>query len=181
MLDSCYTFNVLLLIGVAWCMMWWIYNYFIRTPAFNPMGTVLLRVPSWIQKLTPHVSTNPTKNDTKLLNLDGWSVGHFLIYASIGLFFPNRYAEIFIISLMCEAYEYVVGWRARWLLDPVVNMLGYIAGSAVEIRHKLKLYSRAKHVLALHSMGCSFSLVGILGLILFANQPKFMKHPSLNH
>jgi hypothetical protein len=108
-------------------------------------------------------------------------VGHFLIYASIGLFFPNRYAEIFIISLACEAYEYAVGWRARWLLDPVVNMLGYIAGSAVETRHKFKLYSRAKHVLAMHSMGCSFSLVGILGLILFANQPKFMKHPSMNY
>jgi hypothetical protein len=60
-------------------------------------------------------------------------------------------------------------------------MLGYIAGSAVETRHKFKLYSRAKHVLAMHSMGCSFSLVGILGLILFANQPKFMKHPSMNY
>ena len=158
-------------------MLWWMYNYFIRTPAFNPMGIVLLRVPSWIQTLTPHVSTTPTKNaPKKLQNIDGWSVGHFLIYASIGLFLPNRYAEIFIISLICETYEHVVLWPTRWLLDPVVNMLGYIAGSAFETRHKLKLYDRAKQLMALHSMGCSFSLVGILVLILFANQPKFMKH-----
>ena len=176
MFDSCYSFNVLLLIGVAWCMLWWMYNYFIRTHVFHPMGTVLLHVPSWIQKLTPHVSTNPKKNDPKLLNIDGWSVGHVLIYASIGLFFPNRYAEILIISVVCEAYEYAVGWRARWLLDPAANMLGYVLGSAFEGRNKLNLYNRAKQMLALHKLGCSFSLFGFLLIILFLNQPKYMKY-----
>ena len=176
MFDSCYSLNILLLIGVAWCILWWMYNYFIRTPAFHPLGTVFLQVPSWIQNLTPHVSLNPKKNDPKLLNIDGWSIGHVLIYATIGMFFPNKYLEILLISLACEAYEYAVGWRARWVLDPVANMVGYILGVLIENRYNLNLYTRLKRTLMFHKIGCSFSLVAILLAILFANQPKFMKH-----
>jgi len=176
MLDSCYSFNVLLLIGVGWCILWWIYNYFIRTPTFHPLGTILLNVPSWIQTLTPHVSTNPKKNDPRLLNIDGWSIGHVLIYASIGMFFPGKCTEILLISFLCEAYEYAVGWRARWLLDPVANMVGYVLGVLIESRYNLNLYNRLKRVLVFQKMGCSFTLVGALLAVLFVNQPKFMKH-----
>lgn len=176
MFDSCYSLNVLLLIGFAWCILWWMYNYYIRTPSFHPLGTVLLHVPSWIQKLTPNVSTNPKKNDPKLLNIDGWSVGHVLIYASIGMFFPGKYMEILVISLLCEAYEYAVGWRARWLLDPVANMLGYVFGELIESRFKFNLHNRLKRVPMFQHMGCSFTLFGSLLAILFINQPKFMQH-----
>lgn len=176
MFESCYSLNVLLLIGVGWCILWWMYNYFIRTPAFHPMGTVFLQVPTWIQNLTPHVSLNPKKNDPRLLNIDGWSIGHVLIYATIGMFFPNKYLEILVISFICEAYEYAVGWRARWLLDPVANMVGYILGCLIEKRYNLHLYTRLKRTLMLHKIGCSFSLVAIFLAILFANQPKFMKY-----
>ena len=176
MFDSCYSLNVLLLIGFTWCILWWMYNYYIRTPSFHPLGTVLLHVPSWIQKLTPHVSTNPKKNDPKLLNIDGWSVGHVLIYASIGMFFPGKYMEILVISLLCEVYEYAVGWRARWLLDPLANMLGYVLGELIESRFKFNLYNRLKRMPVFQHMGCSFTLFGSLLAILFINQPKFMQH-----
>lgn len=176
MFDSCYSLNVLLFIGVAWCMLWWMYNYFIRTPSFHPLGTIFLHVPSWIQNLTPNVSLNPKKNDPKLLNIDGWSIGHVLIYATIGLFFPGKYIEILLISFLCETYEYAVGWRARWLLDPVANMIGYIAGSLAEKHYNFNLYNRLKRILIFKKIGCSFSLIAVLILILFANQPKFMKY-----
>ena len=175
MLHLCYSFNVLLFIGVFWCMLWWLYNYFIRTSTFNPLGTVIMNVPSWIQDLTPHVSTNPIKNNPKLLNIDGWSIGHILIYASIGLFFPGKYVEILFISVLCELYEYLVGWRARWLLDPVVNMIGYMVGTAIEDACSFNLYNKLNNVLVFQHIGCSFSLVGILIIILFFNQPKYMK------
>ena len=97
MLNSCYSLNVLLLIGGVWCILWWLYNYCIRSHTFHPLGTILIHVPSWIQTLTPNVSTNPNKNDPKLLNIDGWSVMHVLVYANIGIFFPSNYAEILII------------------------------------------------------------------------------------
>ena len=176
MFDSCYSINILLLIGVGWCVVWWIYNYFIRTPSFHPMGKVLIHVPPSIQNLTPHVSLNPKKNDPKLLNIDGWSIGHIMIYVSIGLFFPGKYLAILVISFLCEAYEYAVGWRARWLLDPVANILGYILGCLIQKDYKLNLYNQLKHVLMLHKIGCSFSLLAVLIIILFVNQPRFMKH-----
>ena len=176
MFDSCYSLNVLLFIGVVWCMLWWMYNYFIRTPSFHPLGTIFLHVPSWIQNLTPNVSLNPKKNDPKLLNIDGWSIGHVLIYATIGLFFPGKYIEILLISFLCETYEYAVGWRARWLLDPVANMVGYIAGSIAEKHYNFNLYNRLKRILMFKKIGCSFSLIAVLIIILFANQPNFMKY-----
>ena len=169
MLDSCYSFNVLLAIGLMWCAIWWFYNYFIRSPSYHPLGTILLRVPSWIQNLTPHVSTNPKKNDPRLLNIDGWSLGHVLIYANIGMVFPGKYAEILLISILCEMYEYAVGWRARWLLDPLANMLGYVIGS----QFKVNWFKRLR---IFETWGCMFSLVVVLLGILVANQPKFMKH-----
>jgi hypothetical protein len=176
MFDSCYSINILLLLGVAWCVVWWIYNYFIRTPSFNPMGKVLIPLPSWIQNIAPHVSLNPKKNDPKLLNIDGWSIGHIMVYISIGLFFPGKYIAILIISILCEAYEYAVGWRARWLVDPAVNIVGYILGCIIEKQYKYNFYKRMKTVLMFHHIGCSFSLIAVLILILFVNQPHFMKN-----
>jgi TctA family transporter len=140
------------------------------------LGEILIHVPPSIQNLTPHVSLNPKKNDPKLLNIDGWSIGHIMVYISIGLFFPGKYLAVLVISILCEAYEYAVGWRARWLLDPVVNMVGYILGSLIEKYYKHDFYKRMKNVLMFHHIGCSFSLVTLLLLILFVNQPQFMKH-----
>ena len=29
---------------------------------------------------------------------------------------------------MCEIWEYRCGWRARWIVDPLTNLLGYQLG-----------------------------------------------------
>ena len=176
MLDSCYSINILLLIGATWCMLWWFYNYCIRSPTCNPLGTILMHVPPWIQKLTPKVSSDPKKNNTKLLNIDGWSIGHFLIYTSIGLFFQGKYAEVLLISLLCETYEYMTGWRARWLLDPAVNLLGYTFGTFLETQFQFNLYNKLKHVHTFQKLGCTFTFISVLVIILFMNRPKFMKY-----
>jgi hypothetical protein len=81
MFDSCYSLNVLLFIGVFWCILWWFYNYFIRTPSFHPLGTIFLHVPSWIQNLTPNVSLNPHWTRSDLCN--HWFVFSWQVYRNI--------------------------------------------------------------------------------------------------
>ena len=79
----------------------------------------------WIKS----VSTNPINNDCTRESIDGWSIGHIVIYLSIGLLVPHHYKTITFVSFACEAWEYVMGWRARWFLCPATNLLGYYIGS----------------------------------------------------
>lgn len=59
-----------------------------------------------------------------------WSVAHFVIYFIAGLLFPNRFIFFLIISFVCEFFELkFVHYNAKWILDPTINMLGYVIGS----------------------------------------------------
>jgi hypothetical protein len=64
-------------------------------------------------------------------DLDGWSIMHIMIYFTLGLFLPNAHLEVLGISIVSELWEYVIGWRARWILDPITNMFGYHMGTLV--------------------------------------------------
>jgi hypothetical protein len=101
-----------------------------RTKDFHPMGTFRLeKTPLWMSCGIPVVSRNPLKNDCRNVKFDGWSVGHVLIYASIGFVLPCfSVFSILGLSLACEAFEYAVGWRARWIIDPAANLAGYFLG-----------------------------------------------------
>jgi hypothetical protein len=121
--------NIVLVILVAWCVPWIVYNQFIRTPEFNFMGTVVIELPMWFKCAIPYVSPNPEKNICANTNFDMWTVGHILIYFTLGLCVPRKYLLILVISILCEVYEYVAGWRARWVLDPIPIVFGYVMGS----------------------------------------------------
>lgn len=59
-----------------------------------------------------------------------WTLMHFIIYLIAGIFFPNRYIFFFIISLLCELFELtIVAYNAKWVIDPLFNMLGYLVGN----------------------------------------------------
>jgi hypothetical protein len=63
-------------------------------------------------------------------NIEIWGIFHFIIYMLIGLFIPDCYIEIIIISVVCELLETAVGHTSKYIVDPLINMSGYIIGSA---------------------------------------------------
>lgn len=133
--SSRYIVNTLLLVLIAWCIPWYVYNRFIRTKEFHPMGThVPIPTPQFLSCAIPYVSRNPKKNDCTKVKFDLWSVGHVLIYATIGMVLPGYWLPVLILSILCEAFEYIVGWRARWLIDPIANLFGYAIGHMVYVK-----------------------------------------------
>jgi hypothetical protein len=162
-MNAAYSINATLMILCFWCIPWWVYNAFIRSESFHPMGTQVLPTPNWLSCGIPYVSTNPAKNDCETVKLDAWSVGHLLIYFTLGLLVPGMWIVVFLISIACETFEYTVGWRARWLMDPLVNMVGYGLGHL--------FYIDLRHWTLLKRWETALILVGSLTLLLFLNRP----------
>lgn len=81
--------------------------------------------------------------------MDGWSIGHFAIYFTIGLFVPNAYLLVLGVSVMTELWEYIYGWRARWLLDPIVNLSGYACGTLIGQPYTIRGFDTVKTTIGL--------------------------------
>ena len=64
-------------------------------------------------------------------NIEVFTLIHFIGYTIIGLLIPGLYWEILIISVACELLELAMGITSKFFLDPAVNMLGYVLGSAL--------------------------------------------------
>jgi hypothetical protein len=121
------------IILIFWVFMWFLYNICIRPlckdPFYgDPFSTHRIELPDCMKCYFKNISTDPKKNDCTNEAINGWSFGHILIYFSLGLFCPNMFTEVIIISILCEVWEYYAGWRARWLLDPITNIVGYLLG-----------------------------------------------------
>lgn len=59
-----------------------------------------------------------------------WLIIHFTIYILIGLWQPGCYIEIIIISIICEMLESGVSHTSKFVVDPMINFLGYLIGSS---------------------------------------------------
>jgi hypothetical protein len=127
-MNTHYIVNIGLLICCIFSFGWYVYNRFIRTKDFHPFGQIQFYTPECLSCGIPYVSINPKKNNCKYVKFDGWSIVHFIIYFVCGIVVPEYYGTVFILSILCEIYEYYSGWRARFIIDPLVNMLGYYAG-----------------------------------------------------
>lgn len=57
------------------------------------------------------------------------TITHFVGYIIVGYIVPDLYGEILLISILFEIFESLIGFTPKILLDPTVNMLGYIIGS----------------------------------------------------
>lgn len=62
-----------------------------------------------------------------------WTVGHFIVFLLIGIYVPGLYLEIFVISIIFEGFEYSIGHTSRFIIDPIVNLSGYIIGSQLSL------------------------------------------------
>jgi len=64
-------------------------------------------------------------------DIDGWSAWHLIDHFIMGLLYPHLSWEAYFVvfqSIICEVGEFIGGERARFIVDPGVNILGYLAG-----------------------------------------------------
>lgn len=161
--QTIYIINIALLVLVAWCIPWWIYNRFIRTKSFHPMGKQVLPTPRWMACAIPYVSHDPKKNKCENVKFDGWTLGHVAIYFTLGMFLPGYWIQILLLSIACEVFEYIVGWRARWIIDPLANVVGYLLGHVV--------YINLRHIKWIWRQSITAILIVVLCIILLLNRP----------
>jgi hypothetical protein len=132
--------------------LWAIYNFFIRPADVNTphlLGGEIFNYPFYVPMIN---------RDGKLIQeyaFDRWALVHVLIYFITGLFFPSNYLCIFILSILCEFFEYLIGARAR-LSDIVNNMFGYTFGSL------LYKYNPIKINIDNHISKCTFISIVVL-------------------
>jgi hypothetical protein len=127
----------ILVILIFWTSAWMFYNFQIRphyqpNPLLNdPLTKFKIELPSHFKCHIKNVSSRPENNDCNNEDIDGWTIGHLAIYFTIGLFVKDVEWYVLAISYACEIWEFVAGWRARWILDPLTNFSGYILGRMV--------------------------------------------------
>lgn len=166
MILTWYQWNVFLFVIFLWCIPWWVYNRFIRTKDFHPMGQIKFPTPRWMSCAIPVVSRNPKKNNCENVKLDGWSIGHVLIYASLGMVLPGYWVLVLVTSVLCEVFEYAVGWRARWIMDPLANLFGYGMGHLY--------FLDVSGVAWMHEPRLALALTFMLGGVLYLNRPSML-------
>ena len=65
-----------------------------------------------------------------------FSIFHLVCYTVIGYIVPGYYLEILGISILCELLEYAMGFEAKYIMDPIVNEIGYFIGT--QLSYSLK-------------------------------------------
>lgn len=68
-------------------------------------------------------------------DMDGWSVMHIIVNFICGYWFPDEYAFIGILALATELFEARLGYRPRYILDPITNVSAYALGIWVRRWH----------------------------------------------
>lgn len=80
-----------------------------------------------------------------------------------GMFLPGYWKSALFVSLLCEVFEYWAGWRARWVLDPLANLFGYLIGHLIYIDlHHVRWIARPQTTIV---------LLSITFLLFYLNRP----------
>jgi hypothetical protein len=101
----------------------------------------------WLCTISFRYALQPKKNNHKFLQLPTglkclfnenncqnadftfFTIIHIVSYIIIGYYVPDQYVIILIVSVLCEFMEYFMGFQAKFILDPIVNIVGYFIGS----------------------------------------------------
>ncbi|MEM0354186.1 MAG: hypothetical protein QXW79_01255 [Thermoplasmata archaeon] len=78
-------------------------------------------------------------------NLDGWSLLHGSIFIAVGFAIPNKYLLVIIFSMLFELVRFHFGYEARPIINPLVNLTGYMIGSF--LNSKCHLYRNKYNLL----------------------------------
>lgn len=158
--------NLAMTVLLVWVVVWCIYNGTVRRWFADPLhGDICSR---WLRIELPWGEA-----------IDGWSVNHVIIYLTLGLFVPDAYLTIAVISIVFEIFEHFAGWTGKWS-DPFVNMLGYVIGSW--LHHKMALAPVASH--AAETLQGSHVTVGLfvmaVALAIMAPTPASLKKSQIH-
>jgi hypothetical protein len=69
-------------------------------------------------------------------DIDGRAIVQGLIYFIVGIIVPNQYLAILVISIVFEIFRPYFGNKARYIINPLINLTGYAIGSIVNINTK---------------------------------------------
>ena len=152
-----------------WLMLWALYSLVRYIMQIHPLKTDIITIPTWLKCYGLPTSSISKYDDCNNTNIDGFSLIHIVIYFTIGLVIPDRYVAILVASYLCEAYEWIAGWRSRWWQDPIVNLLGYWMGSMVHHTYKLD----TKNIIKLCNTAFS-PVITVAVLLLVFHSPRFI-------
>ena len=112
---------------------WCFHNCIIRSKYNTDAGLkkCTIEIPASMRFLFPSIVKGKLLQE-KCLNM--WALGHSLTYFITGLIIPNRYQIVIILSILCEIYEYFVGYQSK-LSDIFVNTFSYFIGSQFTIKY----------------------------------------------
>ena len=171
---SIQSINIVLVIFTFGCLFWFLYNKYIVSLYEcdeHPLAKTLVDFPTWFKcdlvPATKHSDIDQVKCSKVVV--DGWTLMHILLYFTIGVFIPGHWQVALLVSILFEYYEYISGWKAKWIIDPVANMTGYLLGTYFAINHNFKKYFTSPCM----TITCTL----FLSLILALNRPHLMQHP----
>jgi hypothetical protein len=67
-------------------------------------------------------------------DIDGWSIAYGLAYFITGLLYPNRYLAIITIAVMTEILGPCIGFKSRYIMNPLIAISTYGLGSVIRSR-----------------------------------------------
>jgi|SRR5579872_1979626 len=71
-------------------------------------------------------------------DIDGWSIAYGLAYFITGLLYPDRYLAIIIICVMTEILGPCLGFKSRYIINPLIAISTYGLGSIIRFKLSLK-------------------------------------------
>ena len=148
---------------------WFMYNTILRKHHGDSFDFTVFKFPQSIKCMFPNVALKEYKNKCNDADFDGWSVLHVLLYTVMGMLFPGEYVIVLFLSILSELWEYMSGWRARWIVDPLVNLGSYWVGSQLSYRYKWDLCQK-------YQIPNKYAFMGMIFLCLFVliNNPDFI-------
>lgn len=108
---------------IIFAIVWQVYNYTYRAKHGDYLSQIKIAdVPESIKC----AFNDPGCEEA---NIDGWALVHALMYFIIGLIVPGYYLLIIAISLLFEISQPYFGNKARYVVNPLINITSYTIGS----------------------------------------------------
>ncbi len=164
----CKVSGMIIILGLSMAS-WFFYNKFHRKHNGDSFEFTVFKFPHQMKCLFPNVALKEYKNDCDNADFDGWSVLHVILYTIMGILFPGEYIIVLFLSIFSELWEYLSGWRARWIVDPIVNIVSYWIGSRISYHYNWDLCKKYQI-----SGWYSFGGMLVLSTFVMINNPNFI-------
>jgi len=161
--------NLALIVGIISVLVW----AYLLVPLREDLHTPFYTPPKEWSCALP-VSADPQKDCSLINNLDGWSLIHLLLYFLLGVLFPQRLGLIVLISFLFEGIEYYYRGRARWILDPAINIIGYLLGESFSPTLREGLVGWFYYSEVMGSLSTTAFLIFLLGLVFLITRKKLL-------